>query len=82
MKSPAKVHHLSSGQDHFLIAHPDGANFKCNSKSLPQAFHGRVCASGLPGDSNVSYESVMTDVPRLVSTRAFHNNVALWGIHR
>lgn len=86
-----KKKHLAGSLDFYLVAHHSTTNkdgqseFKCNTQVTPQNFPGRATATQ-PGSSASgtprSTQALMYDVPYRGSTRAFHNNVANFGIQR
>ncbi|CAM9443066.1 unnamed protein product, partial [Ectocarpus fasciculatus] len=80
--SPKKALHLSTGVDHFLVAHRQGDDFTCNESVLPQKFPGMLRTSEGRPEPNTAAASVMTAVPYLGAKRRFPDNVANWAIQR
>lgn len=80
--SPKKALHLSTGVDHFLVAHRQGDDFTCNESVLPQKFPGMLRTSEGRPEPNTAAASVMTAVPYLGAKRRFSDNVANWAIQR
>ena len=77
-----KALHLSTGVDHFLIAHRRGDDFTCDGEVMPQDFAGRIRASEGLRETNPCAASVMTEVPYLGKQKRFPDNVATWAVQR
>ena len=77
-----KALHLSTGVEHFLIAHRRGDDFTCDGEVMPQDFPGRIRTSEGLRETNPCAASLMTAVPYLGKQKRFPDNVATWAVQR